>query len=144
MRVIDSDEVIRIVREEVKDEDNTLPVSFRAGVDYVLKIMNELPERDTSKIITADTAGNSLILKINHPDCSNKSDCEAKAIPIEWIEEYWNVKDEIITYDVFTVINNEQEIHCSIPVRTKCVQELINDMIEDWEWEKENESETGK
>lgn len=43
MRLIDNDEVIKIVREEVKDEDNTLPVQFRAGVDYVLKIIDELP-----------------------------------------------------------------------------------------------------
>lgn len=43
MRLVDNDEVIRIVREEVKDEDNTLPVQFRAGVDYVLKIIGELP-----------------------------------------------------------------------------------------------------
>ena len=86
MRLIDSDAVVRIVREEVRDEDNTLPVSFRAGVDYVLKIMDELPENDTSKIITADTAGNSLTLKINQSNCSNQSDCEAKAIPIEWIK----------------------------------------------------------
>lgn len=43
MRLVDNDEVIRIVREEVKDEDNTLPVQFRAGVDYVLKIIDELP-----------------------------------------------------------------------------------------------------
>lgn len=50
MRLIDSDEVVRIVREEVKDEDNTLPVSFRAGVDYVLKIMNELPTVDVIPI----------------------------------------------------------------------------------------------
>lgn len=42
MRLIDNDEVIKIVREEVKDEDNTLPVQFRAGVDYVLKIIDEL------------------------------------------------------------------------------------------------------
>lgn len=60
------------------------------------------------------------------------------AIPVEWIKKYWNVDDEILTYDVFTVRNNEQEVHCSIPVRTKCVQQLINDMISDWE--KENES----
>ena len=43
MRPIDNNEVIKIVREEVKDEDNTLPVQFRAGVDYVLKIIDELP-----------------------------------------------------------------------------------------------------
>ena len=67
-----------------------------------------------------------------------ESEPTVDAIPIEWIEEYWNVKDEIITYDVFTVRNNEQEVHCSIPVRTKCVQQLINDMLEDWE--KENEA----
>lgn len=41
MRLVDSGEIIRIVREEVKDEDNTLPVSFRAGVDYVLKIITD-------------------------------------------------------------------------------------------------------
>ena len=46
MKLVDSDEVVRIVREEVKDEDNTLPVSFRAGVDYVLKIISELSAVD--------------------------------------------------------------------------------------------------
>lgn len=50
MKLVDNDEVVRIVREEVKDEDNTLPVSFRAGVDYVLKIMNELPTVDAIPI----------------------------------------------------------------------------------------------
>lgn len=50
MRLIDNDEVVRIVREEVKDEDNTLPVSFRAGVDYVLKIIDELPTIDAIPI----------------------------------------------------------------------------------------------
>ena len=50
MRLVDNDEVVRIVREEVKDEDNTLPVQFRAGVDYVLKIMNELPTVDVIPI----------------------------------------------------------------------------------------------
>ena len=118
MRLIDNDEVVRIVREEVKDEDNTLPVSFRAGVDYVLKIMNELPERDTSKIITADTAGNSLTLKINQPNCSNQSDCEAKAISIEWIKEYvdFGVSDEL----------------------AQRYRRFVLNMIKDWE--KENDS----
>ena len=41
MRLIDGNEIIRIAREEVKDEDNTLPVQFRAGVDYVLKIITD-------------------------------------------------------------------------------------------------------
>lgn len=62
-----------------------------------------------------------------------------EAIPIEWIEKYWNVDDEILTYDVITLRGNEQEVHCSIPVRTKCVQQLINDMISDWEEENETD-----
>lgn len=122
MRLVDNDEVVRIVREEVKDEDNTLPVSFRAGVDYVLKIMNELPERDTSKIITANTAGNSLTLKINSSDCSNQSDCEVKAIPIEWIKDYvdFGVSDEL----------------------AQRYRRFVLNMIKDWE--KENETKTDR
>lgn len=125
MRLVDSDEVVRIVREEVKDEDNTLPVSFRAGVDYVLKIMNELSECDTSKIITANTAGNSLILKINSPDCSNQSDCEAKAIPIEWIKEVWLKREENI---------GDIETYCPTPTFAVVMNWLIKD------WEAENEA----
>lgn len=124
MRLIDNDEVVRIVREEVKDEDNTLPVQFRAGVDYVLKIMDELTENDTSKIIIADTAGNSLTLKINQPNCSNQSDCEAKAIPVEWIKK-WCIKN----YPTYPRIITEELLKKTETWR----------MIEDWEEENETD-----
>lgn len=65
MRLVDSDKVVRITREEVKDEDNTLPVQFRAGVDYVLKIIDELSTVDVITIEWinnwAETGGNEQI-----------------------------------------------------------------------------------